>query len=190
MDLFNKLSVTVLVLVSALFACGISANEPLKVIADQSYIKFSGIQNKKTEFNGQFQTFSPIIVFDKDNLAASSIRVEVDLASVESGSEKRDGMLKKSNWFDVENTPQGVFVSNNIELESDGKYKVQGSLTIKGIEQAVTLFMNYVELGGLIELSGNYTLNRLDFKLGLGAWKNPDWVKHEVEVNYKVVLEQ
>lgn len=186
----NKLPMTVLLLSSILFASCLSANESLKVIAADSYIKFSGVQNKKTEFKGEFQTFTPVIVFDKDNLEASSIRVEVDLASVESGSEKRDGMLKKSNWFDVENTPKGIFVSNKIELESEGKYKVEGLLTLKGIEQPVTLFMNYVELGRLIELSGDYTLNRLDFKLGLGAWKNPDWVKHEVEVNYKVVLEQ
>ncbi|ACV26947.1 YceI family protein [Kangiella koreensis] len=190
MEFFNKVLMTGLVLATALFASCLSANEPLKVKADESYIKFSGVQNKKTEFNGKFQSFSPIIMFDKDNLAASSIRVEVDLASVESGSEKRDGMLKKGNWFDVENTPQGIFVSNKIEAESDGKYKVEGLLSIKGIEQPVTLFMNYVELSGLIELSGNYTLNRLDFKLGLGAWKNPDWVKHEVEVDYKVVLKQ
>lgn len=190
MVFLNKLAMLVLVLSSAFVINSLSANEPLAVKANESYIKFSGVQNKKTMFNGEFQSFTPVIVFDKDNLVVSSIRVEVDLASVETGSQKRDGMLKKSNWFDVENTPQGLFVSNKIELESDGKYKVEGSLTIKGIKQPVTLFMNYVELGGLIELSGNYTLNRLDFKLGLGAWKNPDWVKHEVEVNYKVVLKQ
>lgn len=187
---FNKLQVLIIVVVSAFFIDGLPAAEPLKFKTQDSYIQFNGVQNKKTEFTGQFQSFNPIIVFDKDNLSASSIRVEVDLASVESGSDKRDRMLKKSNWFDIEKTPLGLFVSNQIELESEGKYRVEGVLTIKGIEQPVTLFMNYVGLGRLIELSGNYTLNRLDFKLGLGAWKNPDWVRHEVEVNYKVVLEQ
>lgn len=176
--------------VSALMVDSLSAREPLKVKADESFIKFSGVQNKKTEFTGEFQAFTPIIVFDKDNLSESSIRVEVELASVESGSDKRDGMLKKSNWFDIDNTPQGLFISDKIELESEGQYRVSGVLSIKGIEQPVTLFMNFVELGSLLELSGNYTLNRLDFNLGLGAWKNPDWVRHEVEVDYKVVLEQ
>ncbi|MCW8856361.1 MAG: YceI family protein [Kangiella sp.] len=190
MVFLNRLAMLVLVFSSAFVVNSISASEPFAVKASESYIKFSGVQNKKTDFNGEFQVFTPTIAFDKGNLSASSIRVEVDLASVQSGSEKRDGMLKKSNWFDIENTPQGIFYSNKIEAESDGKYRVQGNLTIKGIEQPVTLFMNYMERGRLIELSGNYTLNRLDFKLGLGAWKNPDWVQHEVEVNYKVVLEQ
>lgn len=186
----KKIPASIVMFAGFIVSTGLFANEPLKVKADDSYIKFSGVQNKKTEFNGQFQSFEPIIVFDKNNLAQSSIRVVVDLASVASGSEKRDGMLKKSNWFDIENTPQGLFESQQIQLHSNGVYKVDGSLTIKGIEKPVTLFMNYVELGGLIELSGKYTVNRLDFKLGLGAWKNPDWVKHEVEVNYKVVLQQ
>ena len=166
------------------------ANEPLEVKVEDSFIKFSGVQNRKTKFNGEFRSFTPVILFDKDNLSASSIRVEVDLASVDSGSEKRDGMLKKSNWFDIEKTPKALFVSNKIKALDTGKYRVEGSLTIKGIEQNVILFMNYVELDGLLELSGNYTVNRLDFDLGLGAWKNPDWVKHEVEVSYKVVLQQ
>ena len=188
--LLKKIVVQTIFLSGLIFSTGLLADEPLEVKAEESFIKFSGVQNKKTEFNGQFQLFEPIIVFNKNQLEQSSIRVNVDLASVESGSEKRDGMLKKSNWFDVKNTPQGVFKSHQIQLESDGVYKVEGSLTIKGIEKPVTLFMNYVELGGLIELSGSYTLNRLDFNLGLGAWKNPDWVQHEVEVNYKVVLKQ
>ena len=188
--LLKKISAVMVIFAGLIIATSLFASEPLTFKADDSYIKFSGVQNKKTEFNGQFQSFEPIIVFDKNNLAQSSIRVEVDLASVESGSEKRDGMLLKSNWFDIENTPQGLFISENIELMNEGQYKVSGVLTIKENSQPVTLFMNYVELGSLIELSGNYTLNRLDFDLGLGAWKNPDWVKHEVEVTYKIVLEQ
>ncbi|MBD3653904.1 YceI family protein [Kangiella sp.] len=186
----KKLMIVTVLLSGVLASVSLFANEPLIVKEEESFIRFSGVQNKKTEFNGQFQSFKPFIVFDKDNLAASSIRVEVELSSVESGSEKRDGMLQKSNWFDIENAPQGLFESQQIQRESEGVYKVDGSLTIKGIEKPVTLFMKYVELGSLIELSGNYTLNRLDFDLGLGAWKNPDWVKHEVEVTYKVVLEQ
>ena len=179
------------IIVTTFFIQMTLAVEPLAVNYDQSFIKFSGVQNKDNEFSGQFKQFEPLIVFDREDLASSSIKVEVDLTSVESGSEKRDGMLQKKNWFDVSNTPKGYFVSDTIEKGNEkDQYKVVGRLTIKGIEKPVTLFINIVELGRLIELTGSYTLNRLDFNLGLGAWKNPDWVKHEVEVNYKVVLKQ
>lgn len=82
--LLKNIVVSIVFLSGLIFSTGLLANEPLEFRAEESFIKFSGVQNKKTEFNGQFQSFEPIIVFNKNQLEQSSIRVNVDLASVES----------------------------------------------------------------------------------------------------------
>ncbi|NVK23226.1 MAG: YceI family protein [Kangiellaceae bacterium] len=163
------------------------ANQPLAIDKTQSYLKFSGVQNKKTAFTGQFERFSPEIIFNSDDMVASFIRVEVELASVNSNNKKRDDNLKNSNWFDVENTPKALFESSSITPLEDGAYKVLGDLTIRTIKKPLELIMTISRTENIITLQGAVQLNRLDFDLGLGAWKNPNWVKHEVDVEYKVV---
>ncbi|AOE49674.1 YceI family protein [Kangiella sediminilitoris] len=167
------------------FASG--AKEYSKVTGD-SYIQFSGVQNKKTAFTGHFKEFMVTTNFDASNISNTQIYVEINLDSVESGSSKRDSMLKKENWFDVENTPRSYFKSDTVEAISDNIYQVSGELKIKGISNRYSFKIKIRELVDLLRLEGKLTINRLDFDLGLGSWKNPDWVRHEVEVEFDVAL--
>lgn len=175
-------TISLLLVVTSLLAIEVDKNE--------SYIQFSGVQNKKTAFQGRFENFEPIIIFDEEDLENSSITVFVDLASVNSHSEKRDAMLKNANWFDVESMPKGKFESNKIVPLEGEKYRVYGVLTLRNISKPIELLMQIRKNKNLINFSGKYTLNRLDFELGLGAWKNPDWVKHEVEIQYQVIIKK
>lgn len=161
-----------------------------QVVMESSKIEFSGVQNRKTEFTGHFKQFEVSADFDAGDLGASHINVTIELASAESGSSKRDSNLKMGNWFDIDNTPRSYFKSESIEALSDDLYKISGELEIKGITKPYNFKLQIRELVDLLKLSGNFTINRLDFDLGLGAWKNPDWVNHEVDVEFDITVKK
>ena len=161
-----------------------------QVVMENSKIEFSGVQNRKTEFTGHFKQFEVSADFNAEDLDASYINVIIELGSAESGSSKRDTKLKKGNWFDIDNTPRSYFKSESIEAISEDVYKISGDLEIKGITKPYSFKLQIRELVDLLKLSGNFTINRLDFDLGLGAWKNPDWVKHEVEVEFDITVKK
>lgn len=188
MTFLNKCASILMITTLALLSANVAAKEYAGIVDNDSYIEFSGVQSKKTSFTGQFKDFDVTAVFDKDNIEQSQIKVTIDLTSVESGSDKRDSMLKKSNWFDVEKTPRSYFNSSSIEAISDGTYLVKGALEINGISRPYSIKLEIRELVDLLQLSGTFTINRLDFDLGLGAWENPDWVKHEVEVKFNIAV--
>ncbi|AKE51882.1 YceI family protein [Kangiella geojedonensis] len=160
------------------------------VVAESSKIEFSGVQNRKTAFTGHFKEYEVSADFDSGDLSNSYINVMIELGTLESGSEKRDTKLKKGNWFDIDNTPRSYFKSESIKPVSDGIYEIEGLLEIKGISKPYSFTLEIRELVDLLKLSGNFTINRLDFDLGLGAWKNPDWVKHEVEVEFDITVKK
>src|SRR4051812_11051054 len=48
---------------------------------------------------GTFRKFTTVLVYDEKNLAASSLNVRVDIASVDTQEPERDGMLKDPDLF-------------------------------------------------------------------------------------------
>lgn len=190
--MFNvkRLLITSMSLMTLALSLSADAKEYNKVIAEESKIEFSGVQNRKTAFTGHFKQFEVDADFDTNDLSNSHINVMIELGSLESGSEKRDTKLKKGNWFDIENTPRSYFKSEAIQAVSNGVYEIKGALEIKGISKPYSFKLEIRELVDLLKLSGKFTINRLDFDLGLGAWKNPDWVKHEVEVKFDITVKK
>jgi polyisoprenoid-binding protein YceI len=105
-----------------------------------------------------------------DDIAQSSVSVEIDMASVNSGDATRDNHLRSSDLFDIERHPRAAFVSRNV-LVSGTRGRVLGDLTIKGVTRPVTLEVEY--LGGATDPWGNEravfsahaTINREDWGL-------------------------
>jgi len=76
-------------------------------------------------------------------LAASTVEVVIDTASVNSGDQSRDDHLRSADFFDVEHHPTAVFHSTGV-VPSGGTARLTGDLTIKGVTKPVTLQVDYV----------------------------------------------
>jgi len=68
----------------------------------------------------------------------SSIEGTVDVSSITTFDENRDGHLQSPEFFDVARYPELVFTSLRIAAEGDS-LRVDGDLTIRGITKPVTL---------------------------------------------------
>jgi len=124
-------------MVGVFLAAPAAAEAPLwDVDHDASRIGFVGRQNDN-EVRGRFEEFEATVRFAPDQLATSSVRVEVDMASavVEGGGERQE-VLFASAWFNVEDFPRAVFTAETFEATDEG-WRALGTLTMKGVEREV-----------------------------------------------------
>jgi polyisoprenoid-binding protein YceI len=78
---------------------------------------------------------------------ALSLEGKVDVSSVDSGEENRDGHLKAPDFFDVEQHPEITFHSTSTEAAGDGNVRLSGEITIKGTTKPIELTGTIAENG-------------------------------------------
>lgn len=97
-----------------------------------------------TNVKGVFKNFS--VKVDGEDLKQSSFQADIDVASIDTKNEQRDGHLKSADFFDTEKFGTMTFKSTDFTPRSEGEYSLQGELTIKDVTKPVTLD---VEFGGI-----------------------------------------
>ena len=85
---------------------------------------------------GAFRHFEGSIDATGDAPALSGT---VEVASVDTGDENRDGHLKAPDFFDVDRHPEITFHTTALEATDDGRLRLVGEITIKGITEAIEL---------------------------------------------------
>jgi polyisoprenoid-binding protein YceI len=88
---------------------------------------------------GQFGGVKGTVVYDGDNLAASTVMATIDCTTLNTGEPKRDADLKTEKFFDVQHYPVMTFKSKHVEKTGAGKLKVTGDLTINAVTREVVL---------------------------------------------------
>ncbi len=63
----------------------------------------------------------------------------VEVASIDTGEEQRDGHLAAPDFFDAEQYPEITFETTAIESTGDGRILLAGEITIKGITKPIDL---------------------------------------------------
>jgi polyisoprenoid-binding protein YceI len=87
---------------------------------------------------GAFAGVTGQIHYDPDDVTASSVQAEVQLASVDSHDAGRDEHLRGEGIFNVEQFPTATFTSTRVEpLDSPGHFRVIGELALHGVTQEV-----------------------------------------------------
>ena len=91
-----------------------------------------------TNVRGGFTSVQGTVVYDAEDLSASSIDVVIDVNSLSTSDPSRDGHLKSADFLDAEKYPTITFKSQTITQDGDG-LRVKGDLTIHGLTKEVTL---------------------------------------------------
>lgn len=97
------------------------------------------IRHMFSKVSGGFTKFQGQIIYDPAAPAASSVKAEIDAASINTANERRDGHLKSPDFFDAAKYPTITFTSGKITPGTDGKLKVEGTLSMHGVTKPVTL---------------------------------------------------
>ena len=87
---------------------------------------------------GSFGKTTGTVVLDRA-AKTGSIDVAIEAATVTSGSQPRETMLKGEDYFNAAQFPLITFKSTNLRFEGDSVVGAEGELTMRGVSRPVTL---------------------------------------------------
>jgi polyisoprenoid-binding protein YceI len=158
------------------------------VLIDKSEIRFVSKQ-MGVNVEGRFRKWKANIVFLPKDLGHSKADFEIDLGSIDLASEESETEVKGRLWFDAGRFPVARFATTAVRETGPDKYEVAGALTIKGVTRdALVPIAIRKDAAGNSVAEGNFTVKRLDFKIGEGEWADPGTVANEVLVRVRMVL--
>jgi polyisoprenoid-binding protein YceI len=99
-----------------------------------------------SKVRGHFGTFSGTITIADDPLQ-SKVEATVDIASVTTGDDTRDGHLKSADFFDLEKNPNMTLVSTGIDPKGSN-YILHTDLTVNGITKPVDFDLEFEGVSG------------------------------------------
>lgn len=157
-----------------------------QIVPAESNITFTATQND-APVSGEFKKFTGEIYFDPAQLAASKVKITVDMRSVSASYAELVDTLKTADWFNVALYPQAVFVANQFTKTGDKTYQAKGTLTIRDKTQPLTVHFTEEEFtNSEAKVKGSTTIQRNAFGVGQGEWKSTEEVKDEVKVDFVV----
>lgn len=136
-----------------------------------SNISFSVEHMMVSEVEGKFRKFDGTLTADKEDFTDAQTEFTVDVASIDTDDEKRDGHLKSDDFFNAEQFPQIKFKSTGFKKISGNKYALTGNLTIRDITKPVTWAVigspTQKDPWGNIKagFKASVTVNRFDYNL-------------------------
>ncbi len=109
-------------------------------------VEFSTKHMMITTVKGRFANLTGTIIANEENPSASSVEVEIEAASIDTGVEQRDEHLRSGDFLDVETHPTITFRSKRLEGaygEVGDEFRLVGDLTIRGTTREITLDVSF-----------------------------------------------
>jgi polyisoprenoid-binding protein YceI len=158
-----------------------------KVLPAQSEISFVSRQ-MGVPIEGKFKKWEAQLAFDPKKPEAGKVSFSIDTGSASFGSAETDAEVPKAEWFSVAKFPKASFQSTAMKGLGGGKFEVTGKLNIKGAVRDVVVPVAIAQAGANTTASGQFTLKRLDFKIGEGDWADTSMVANDVQVKFKLTV--
>ena len=149
------------------------AQQAWQLIPAESSIKFTSTYDD-VAFDGEFSRFTVNLSFDpKPAAEKNAIDSSVDVTSLNTNSRDRDQALAEPDWFYFSKFPKATFTSTHIQSDADQQLLVSGVLQIRSMEKEITVPMRWQMVDDdKLRLQGNFELDRRDYGIGAGDWKD------------------
>jgi polyisoprenoid-binding protein YceI len=158
------------------------------VLIDKSEIRFVSKQ-LGAAVEGRFRKWKANVDFRPKDLAQSRAEFEIELASIDLASEETETEIRRPVWFDTAKFPVARFTSSAVKDLGADRYEISGRLSLKGTTKDVVIpVVLKKDAAGNSVAQGQFTLNRLDYRIGDGPWADGNTVANEVAVRIRMVL--
>ena len=154
---------------------------PVVAISPQdSAIKFS--VKSSLDVSGTFDKWDATLVFASRDPTSGVLDIQIQAASVDTGSGMKDSTLKGSDFFNVDKDPLIKFHSTKVIQTAPNSFTVNGDFTIRGVTKPESLTLAASGIGtGTATITGKMAFNRDDF--GVNGSIPFVWIADRVEVN-------
>lgn len=118
---------------------------------------------------GEFHNLAGTLQLDEKDITKSSIEVTLDATTLDTREPRRDTHVKSADFLDVANFPTMTFKSKSVSQAGEGRLKVTGDLTLRGVTKEVVLEVDgptpAIKAGNrtLRGVSATTRINRKDF---------------------------
>ena len=174
---------------SALLTPLTQAQVPVIEISQQdSSIKFN--VKASVAIDGTFDKWAATVTFKSTNATDGVLDIEIQAASVNTGSGMKDGKLKGKDFFDAEHDPLITFKSTKIVETGPDTVDIPGTFTIRGVSKPETLTLTLTGKGkGVGSIKGTMAFDRKDYGMnsGIPFIKIADRVEVTVDLHGKRV---
>ena len=179
---------------SALVVAQVVAEESEAEISPPGTLEFVG-KNLIMKAEGTFHEWRVVeSSVDMEALDDAFALVEVELASLDTGIERRDDHLRDPDFFEVETYPLAMVRVHSPrpvedETSEQPRFAVRFDVNLHGVEKTVDGEIEIISKDPLI-FEGNLTIDRMDFGVGPkpGFW-SPMVPKAEIPVKFHVELQ-
>ena len=146
----------------------ISHGQSFDIDPGHTFISFSVNRFATVDVKGRFNDFSGNVQFDEETGMISAASLTIDVKSIDTGHDVRDGHLMGATWLDADNYPKIQFDAKSFK-KVDGGFEATGELTIHGTTNEVSIPF---EMTGpavdptkttAIGISGTLVLDRQDY---------------------------
>ena len=121
---------------------------------------------------GRFDEYEGTLVYDEENIANSSFEFYINVESVNTNNEQRDGHLRSPDFFNAAQFPTIEFISTSInETDEENIFEVTGDLTIHGVTNEVTTMVEKTgentnpQGSPIIGFLTEFTIDRTDYDM-------------------------
>jgi polyisoprenoid-binding protein YceI len=131
------------------------------------------------EVEGRFYDFAGTIAFDERHPELSRVEWRVRVDSIETGAPNRDHALQGPEYFDAARFPELHFSSQRIVPLGNGRFEVQGQMTIRGKTRPLTINATYggthavPQEGAYAIFQSEFTIDRYDYDVAGGTVLGP-----------------
>ncbi len=166
-----RLTIACLVL-SALFPSLTKAPAPtgvpvFEITPVESSMKFD--VEASVAIKGTFDKWNATLTFTSTDVSTGVLDIEIQAASVDTGSGMKNGKLKGKDFFDVGNNPLITFKSTKVVQTGPDTFEVDGNFTIRGVTRPEKLTLKVSGVGtGSGTITGTMAFDRKDYGMNSG----------------------
>jgi len=166
-----------------------SADVPvIKITKEASSIKFN--VKASVAIDGTFDKWDATITMTSPDVETGVLDIQIQAASVNTGSGMKDGKLKGKDFFDVEHNPLITFHSTKVVQTGPDTFDFDGDFTIRGVTKPEKLTFTLSGKGtGTGSITGTMAFDRKQYGMnsGIPFIKIADRVEVTVDLHGKRV---
>jgi len=133
----------------------------------ESTIKF-GVESS-VPIKGSFDKWNASMTFSTTDVRSGVLDIEIDAASVDTGSGMKNSKLKSKDFFNVKDSPKITFKSTKVVQTGPSTFDLEGDFTIRGVTKTEKLTLTDTGKGSTSgSIVGTMAFDRKDYGMNSG----------------------
>lgn len=144
-----KKTLAALALGSALFGAGqaLAADYAIDKQGQHAFVNFKISHLGYSWLYGTFKDFDGSFSYDEKSPEASTVKVTLNTASVDTNHAERDKHIRSGDFLNVDKHPTATFTSTSVKSTGAGTADIAGDLTLNGVTKPVVIAAKFVGQG-------------------------------------------